>query len=265
MGFIQFAIGSLRIVTRGPKLYWAWIALLLLMILIGFLGYSYQIDSGMIVTNMRDQVSWGFYIGNFTFLVGVAAAAVMLVIPAYVYNWKPIKEIAILGELLAISAIIMCLLFVTVDIGRPDRAWHLMPVIGKLNFPTSLLAWDVLVLNLYFLLNLGVVTYILYCHFMRRAYNKSIVIPLVLFSIPAAVAIHTVTAFLFNGIPGRPFWNASIRFCRVLAGVRPSRYWYAIPRWSRCSLSTARWSVNCEKTSDLWRFSSNSSTSSPKT
>ncbi len=70
---------------------------------------------------MRDQVSWAFYIGNFTFLVGVAAAAVLLVIPAYVYNWKPIKEIAIFGELLAISAIVMCLLFVTVDIGRPDR------------------------------------------------------------------------------------------------------------------------------------------------
>ena len=73
---------------------------------------------------MRDQVSWAFYIGNFTFLVGVAAAAVLLVIPAYVYNWKPIREIAIFGELLAVSAIVMCLLFVTVDVGRPDRVWE---------------------------------------------------------------------------------------------------------------------------------------------
>ena len=74
---------------------------------------SHQVQHGLIVTAMRDQVSWGFYIGNFTFLVGVAAAAVVLVIPAYVYNWKPIREIVIFGELLAISAIIMCLLFVT--------------------------------------------------------------------------------------------------------------------------------------------------------
>ena len=88
-----------------------------------------------VVTAMRDQVSWGFYIGNFTFLVGVAAAAVVLVIPAYVYDWKPIREIVIFGELLAISAIIMCLLFVLVDIGRPDRFWHLIPPFGYLNFP----------------------------------------------------------------------------------------------------------------------------------
>ncbi len=90
---------------------------------------------GLIVTTMRDQVSWAFYIGNFTFLVGVAAAAVVLVIPAYVYHWKPIKEVVILGELLAISAIIMCLLFVPVDMGRPDRFWHLIPPFGHLNFP----------------------------------------------------------------------------------------------------------------------------------
>ena len=110
---------------------------------------------------MRDQVSWGFYIGNFTFLVGVAAAAVLLVIPAYVYHWKPIKEVVILGELLAISAIIMCGLFVMVDIGRPENAWHLIPGIGGLNVPSSLLGWDVLVLNGYLVLNLVIVTNLL--------------------------------------------------------------------------------------------------------
>ena len=96
---------------------------------------------------MRDQVSWGFYIGNFTFLVGVAAAAVVLVIPAYVYDWKPIREIVIFGELLAVSAIVMCLLFVLVDIGHPERFWHLVPPLGHLNLPRSILAWDVVVLN----------------------------------------------------------------------------------------------------------------------
>ena len=111
---------------------------------------------------MRDQASWGFYIANFTFLVGVAAAAVLLVIPAYVYKWKPIKEIAVLGEMLAVSAIVMCLLFVTVDLGRPDRFWHLIPDIGILNFPQSLLAWDVVVLNFYLALNLVIAVYICY-------------------------------------------------------------------------------------------------------
>jgi molybdopterin-containing oxidoreductase family membrane subunit len=168
---------------------------------------------------MRDQVSWGFYIGNFTFLVGVAAAAVVLVIPAYVYDWKPIRQIVVYGELLAVSAIVMCLLFVFVDIGRPDRFWHLLPPAGHLNFPTSLLAWDVLVLNIYFVLNFAVVTHILYRAFTGRPYIKSVVVPLVLLSIPMAVGIHTVTAFLYNGLAARPYWNSSILAPQFLASA----------------------------------------------
>ena len=189
------------------------------LISIGLGAYLYQLKHGLIVTSMRDQVSWGFYIGNFTFLVGVAAAAILLVIPAYIYHWKPIKEIAILGELLAISAIFMCLLFVIVDIGRPDRAWHLAPFIGALNFPSSILAWDVIVLNLYFFLNFFIVTYILFSNFNKKDYNKKIIVPLILFSIPLAISIHTVTAFLFNGIAARPYWNASILAPRFLTSA----------------------------------------------
>jgi molybdopterin-containing oxidoreductase family membrane subunit len=168
---------------------------------------------------MRDQVPWGFYIGNFTFLVGVAAAAIMLVIPAYVYNWKPIKEIAIIGELLAISALIMCLGFILADLGRFDRLWHIFPIVGILHFPSSLLAWDTIVLNAYLFLNLFVVTSLLYSAYTGKEYNKSILHPLILFSIPLAVGIHTVTAFLYNGLPARPFWNASILAPRFLASA----------------------------------------------
>ena len=121
MGPIRFIATSARFVLRGGKAYWLWIAFLLALIAWGGLAYVDQLRNGLIVTNMRDQVSWAFYIGNFTFLVGVAAAAVVLVIPAYIYHWEPIKEVAILGEILAISAIVMCLLFVVVDMGRPDR------------------------------------------------------------------------------------------------------------------------------------------------
>src|SRR5262245_43266734 len=117
--FLRFVAGSARIVARGNALYRAWIVLLLALIALGARAYARQLSSGLIATSMRDQVSWAFYIGNFTFLVGVAAAAVLLVIPAYVYNWKPIKEVVILGELLAIASIAMCGLFVTLDIGHP--------------------------------------------------------------------------------------------------------------------------------------------------
>src|SRR5689334_1816088 len=207
------------LLPRGQAAYRLWLALLCVGILSGVLAYSRQVQLGLGVTAMRDQVSWGFYIGNFTFLVGVAAAAVVLVIPAYIYNWKPIREIVIYGELLAISAITMCLLFVTVDIGRPDRFWHLIPPMGHLNFPSSVLAWDVLVLNLYFLVNFIVATHILYRAFHGKPYIKKLVVPMVLLSVPMAVGIHTVTAFLYNGLAARPYWNSSILAPQFLASA----------------------------------------------
>ena len=214
-----FIKGCFILLRRGSKLYYAWVYLLLALIAIGVLAYANQLYSGLITTAMRDQVSWGFYISNFTFMVGVAAAAVLLIIPAYVYQWKPIKEIAILGELVAVSAMVMCLLFVTVDLGRPDRFWHLIPKIGILNFPQSLLAWDVVVLNTYLVLNFSIAGYMLYSYYYRRQPNMKYVTPLLLFSIPAAISIHTVTAFLYNGLAARPFWNASILAPRFLASA----------------------------------------------
>lgn len=139
MGFVRFfsrfVAGSLSRVLRGNAAYWSWLGLLCVLIVSGALAFARQVGVGLGLTAMRDQVSWGFYIGNFTFLVGVAAAAVILVIPAYVYNWKPIRQIVVYGELLAVSAIIMCLLFVLVDIGRPDRFWHLIPPSAASTFP----------------------------------------------------------------------------------------------------------------------------------
>jgi Ni/Fe-hydrogenase subunit HybB-like protein len=217
--FARFVAASGRVVRRGNAVYWSWLALLAILIASGLHAYLAQVSTGLVLTSMRDQVSWGFYIGNFTFLVGVAAAAVVLVIPAYVYDWKPIREIVIFGELLAVSAIIMCLLFVTVDVGRPDRLWHMIPGIGLMNFPRSILAWDSVVLSLYFVVNLVVVTHILFRTFSGRHYDARLVVPLVLLSIPMAVGIHTVTAFLYNGLASRPYWNSSILAPQFLASA----------------------------------------------
>ena len=217
--FFQFVWGSVRIVLRGGPLYWLWVLALLAMIVVGGWAYWRQFTEGLITTSMRDQVSWAFYIGNFTFLVGVAAAAVLLVIPAYVYHWKPIKEVAILGELLAVSAIAMAGLFVMVDIGHPERAWHLIPWLGHLNLPSSLLSWDVIVLNGYLVLNFVIVTYLVFSYYRGGKPSESIFTPLVLFSIPCAVGIHTVTAFLYNGLAARPFWNSAILAPRFLASA----------------------------------------------
>lgn len=210
---------TLKFITRGNKWYYGWLAILFFFIALGVTSYIKQLEQGMILTAMRDQVSWGFYISNFTFLVGVAAAAVLLVIPAYLYNFKPIKEIVLLGEMLAITAILMCLLFVISDLGRPERGWHILPVIGAMNFPASLLAWDVVVLNGYLIINCIAVFYVLYRLSLGKDYKMSVVWPIVIISIPWAISIHTVTAFLYNGLSSRPFWNASILAPRFIASA----------------------------------------------
>jgi molybdopterin-containing oxidoreductase family membrane subunit len=215
----RFVAECLRLVLSGGRAYRAWIAFLLCAIAVGAAGFVHQARSGLLATSMRDEVSWGFYVGNFTFLVGVAAAAVMLVVPAYVYHWKPIKEVVVLGELLAISALVMCLLFVLADMGRPDRALHLAPLLGTPNWPRSLLVWDALVLNLYLALNAGLVLHVLHRTFHGREPSARLFVPLVLLSIPVAVAVHTVTAFLFGGMAARPYWNASILAPRFLASA----------------------------------------------
>jgi len=210
---------TLTLVVRGSKAYYAWCLFLFTIILIGFKYYMAQHDAGLIATHMTDQVSWGLYIANFTYLVGMAAAAVLLVIPAYVYHFKPIKEIVVLGELFAASSIVMAILFVMVDLGRLDRFWHMIPWIGSMNFPSSLLAWDVLVLNGYLVLNLLVPIYLLVKFYYRKEPNWRWILPFILLSIPWAVGIHTVTAFLYNGLAARPFWNASILAPRFLASA----------------------------------------------
>jgi len=210
---------ALRQIAIGSKRYYIWVAFLSFLILLGASAYFDQSRRGLIITGMRDQVSWGFYISNFTFLVGVAAAAVLLVIPAYIYNFKPIKEIVLFGELLAISAISMCLLFVMIDMGQPLRGWHILPVIGSMNFPASLLAWDVIVLNGYLAINTFISFYVLYRLSIGKEYKMSVIGPLIILSIPWAVSIHTVTAFLYNGLSARPFWNASILAPRFLASA----------------------------------------------
>jgi molybdopterin-containing oxidoreductase family membrane subunit len=206
-----------REITKGTSAYYSWMAFLALIMCVGLVAYLLQLRDGLVVTHMRNQVGWGFYISNFTFLVGVAAAAVLLVIPAYVYNFKPIKEIAFLGEMMAISAITMCILFVMVDVGHPERLWHLMPGIGRPNFPVSLLVWDIIVLNGYLGINAFILFFILYKVAHGGSYRK--ILPLILISIPWAVGIHTVTAFLYNGLVARPFWNASILAPRFLASA----------------------------------------------
>lgn len=184
--------------------------------LFGLNAYCKQFVQGLATTGMTDQVSWGMYIANFTFLVGMAAAAVMLVIPVYIYKNRELRDLVIFGELLAVASIVMCLLFVAVDLGRPDKFHHLLL---RVNFPVSILVWDVIVLNGYLLLNVYISGYLIFCAYQKRTPKKAFYIPFVLVTIFWAVSIHTVTAFLYNGLGGRPYWNSAIVAPRFLASA----------------------------------------------
>lgn len=217
--YLTFLQRCARVAFIGDWRYYAWLGALSILVLVGLNAYAKQLVHGLIVTGMSDQVSWGVYIANFTFLVGVAAAAVMLVIPVYIYRNEELHDLVIFGELLAVAAIIMCLAFVTVDLGRPDRFWHLIPLIGEFNFPGSMLSWDVIVLNGYLLLNVHICGYILYSRYRGRQPAKWFYVPFVFIAIVWAVSIHTVTAFLYVGLGGRHFWNSAIVGPRFLASA----------------------------------------------
>ena len=214
--YLTFLWDCFRLSFVGDWRYHAWMTALTLVALGGVYAYCHQFVHGLAVSGMTDQVSWGMYIANFTYLVGLAAAAAMLVIPVYVYRNLHLHDVVIFGELLAVSVIVMCLLFVMVDLGRPDRFHHLLL---RFNFPISMLTWDVIALNGYLLLNLHICGYLIYCAYCGREPSKKFYIPFVFIAIAWAISIHTVTAFLYVGLGGRPFWNSAIIAPRFLASA----------------------------------------------
>ncbi|OEU50768.1 MAG: polysulfide reductase [Desulfobulbaceae bacterium S3730MH12] len=214
-----FFVDAIRWNLKGSIPFQIFRILLLIGMGVGIYAYSFQARYGLSVTGMTDIVSWGFYISNFTFLVGVAAAAVMLILPAYMFHDPDFHRVVLIGEGVAVGALIMCLSFIVVDMGGPLQAWHLIPGIGLFNFPSSILAWDVLVLNGYLLLNALVPAYILYSHYMGREADERKYRPFVFLSIFWAFSIHMVTAFLYQGLPARPFWNNPLMGPRFLASA----------------------------------------------
>ena len=204
---------------RGSLAYRAWVAFVLLLIAFGAPFYAQQLTSGLVVTHMTNQVSWGFYLANFNFVVGVAAAAVMLVIPAYLFHRDDIKDVVLVADTMAIVAVIMAILFVVADLGRPDRLWHLIPGIGRLHLPDSMLAWDVVVLSGYLVLNVGISFYIVYCDYRGCEPRFGLYFPFVIAAILWAFAIHTVTAFLYAANTGRGFWHTALLAPRFIASA----------------------------------------------
>ncbi len=196
---------------HGGKGYWTWVLVLGAGIGVGFLAYVYQWKEGFWVTGMSRNVSWGFYISQFTFLVGVAASVLMVVLPLYLHDFKAFGQIAILAQFMAVGALLMSLLFIFSDLGMPMRVLN----VSLHPTPHSMLFYDTIFLPGFLLLNLVI-------GWTALGAEKRDVPPawwlkaLIYLSLPWAVIMHTVTAFIYAGTPGRGFWMTAIMAPRFL-------------------------------------------------
>jgi len=204
----------LELAIKGSKKYYGWMAFLLVIVGIGFAFYLKQLGFGLGITGLSRDTSWGFYIANFTFLVGVAAGGVMVVLPYYLHDYKAYGKVTILGEFLAIASVIMCVTFILVDLGQPMRVLNVFLYPS----PNSVLFWDTIVLNGYLFLNIVIGWNVLEAERNGVHYQKWLK-PLIYISIPWAVSIHTVTAYLYSGLPGRGFWLTAILAPRFLSSA----------------------------------------------
>jgi Ni/Fe-hydrogenase subunit HybB-like protein len=198
----------------GSRRYWTWVMALLAVMGVALIAYLRQLDVGLAVTGLSRDVTWGLYIAQFTFLVGVAASAVMVVLPYYLHDYKAFGRITILGEFLAIASVTMCALFIFVDMGQPRR------VLNVMLYPTphSMMFWDMVSLGGYLVLN-AIIALVTLGAERKRVAPPRWIRPVIVLSIPWAVSIHTVTAFLYNGLPGRSFWLTAILAPRFLASA----------------------------------------------
>jgi Ni/Fe-hydrogenase subunit HybB-like protein len=209
--YFHFLWRCVRTAASGDWRYWAWLGALLAVGLVGLHAYVKQLEVGLVTTDLTNQVPWGIYIANFTFLLGVAGAATVLVIPVYLYKNRNLSDLIIYTVVLGVASLLMALLFLTADLGRPDKLMHIMPGF----VPTA----RVIALTGFLLLNLHIVAYLLFCHYRKVKPTNLFYVPFIITAIVWGIVLHTVTAFLIMGLGNTPFWNQAIIGPRFIASA----------------------------------------------
>ena len=200
----------MRETNRHAWLAWTWKGLLVALVVLGGLAYGVQSRSGLGVTGLSREMPWGLYISQFTFLVGIGASAVTVLLPYYVHRQKVFERALILGEIVAIIALTQALLCITVDLGKPGRLLNILLYPA----PSSLMFWDCLTLGGYLTLSVVGLAATLFAHGGSPA---KWVRGLALVTIPWAIGIHIVTALLYAVLAARPAWMTAVLAPRFLA------------------------------------------------
>jgi Ni/Fe-hydrogenase subunit HybB-like protein len=159
-------------------------------------------------------MSWGIMIGQFTFLVGVAASAVMVVLSYYLHNYKIFGKITFLGECLAVASVTMCLAIMVVNLGQPTRAFNALLHLR----PNSILFWDMVMLNGCLFLNIAIGCTVLVAE-RKGTPPPNWAKPLIYTSIFWALSILAIHAFLSAGSLGFGF-----RLAGIMVPPRPFKF-----------------------------------------
>ncbi len=207
---IAFARDFFSYAIKGGNLYYGWLLFLSFFVLVGLYTAFMQMTQGLIVTGATDQIVWELFISNFIFTAHIAAAAVLVVIPAYIYKRKDMKDLAVLGEIIALTFVTIGLNFILFHMGRPERSWHMFPGLGIFNFPSSMLTYDVIVLNVYLAINVMAVSYLLYMRYIGKPMNTKLYTPLIYVAVAWGPLIHIVTAFILSSNAAISMWHTAV-------------------------------------------------------
>jgi dimethyl sulfoxide reductase membrane subunit len=189
--------------AKGRFGYTLWLTILSVLILAALFAWIYELRFGLKVTGMRDVISWGLYIITFTFFVKLSAGGLIVASSAEVFGVKALKPLSKLGVLTAAVCVSVAALSIIPDLGKPQRIFNLFIYP---NFQSPMI-WDVTIILLYFLLSISEL-----CLLSSRqtASRKRTLKWLAVIGLPAAFALHSITAFIFGLQISRPFWNTAL-------------------------------------------------------
>ncbi len=210
---LSFAMDFGSYSVKGGAKYKAWLLFLLFIILAGSYTAYRQLTEGLILTGATDQIPMELFFGNFIFTAHVAAAAILVVAPGYFYNRKDMKELAVIGEIIAMCFVATGITLILFHMGRPDRLWHMLPGIGYPDFPNSMLVYDTIVLNVYLFLNLVGISYILYKKYVGEFDTKALArwfTPVIYLAIVWGPLIHICTAFVLSSNARMGEWSTAV-------------------------------------------------------
>lgn len=197
---IELKIEELR---NAGRFYWSLVAALIIMIALGGFAWFFQlpISQGLVVTGMRDVFAWGYYIQNFMYFVGLSAGGLVIYSSIQLFGAKQFKPIARLAVLQAGVCVFVAALFIVVDLGNPQRVfWFLLSP----NF-RSVFIFDATILNLYLILCI-IDAWVL----MTERGGERLELIMTLISLPAAIGLHSITAWILGLQKARELWHTAL-------------------------------------------------------